>query len=479
MVRTTLFAALFFVSACGIASGSSTEDQEVNASSRLDAARRLWFAPNVGARDTLRLFQEPDTWSQARDRLGVFQFYAQNLAAMQPSQCATCNDVLMPNLEAVDAFRKLAAWDVAIAFEMGSVKHHTCEGERAAEFGAYVVDQVALRGGSVAFIAMDEPYAGGNMQVGAENCRYTRDQSADQVARFVQRLAERAPGVRVGDIEPYPYFKVGDLMAWVDALRARGVDLAFFHVDIDRNHVKNIRADVFGDLRKLQQFLTERGIPMGVIFQAHELEVPTRSDEQHYDVVLKHAQDTKSRAGTPDHAIVQSWFHVDGQNTVPNNLPFEGKGHTRLLFDVGSVFGFTGMPGPAPTPTPTPTPAPTPTPTPTPVTGDEATVKVAHAYRGILGRDADPGASGWADALRRGQSSAWLCTQLAASDEFRITRGGLGPDELAAELYRGILEREGDEGGLAGTASEIAAGRLGVRAGAMLDSPEFRERFLR
>jgi hypothetical protein len=67
---------------------------------------------------------------------------------------------------------------------------------------------------------------------------------------------------------------------------------------------------------------------------------------------------------------------------------------------------------------------------------------------------------------------------LAASPEFRTNRGGLSPDALAAELYRGILEREGDPGGLAGTATDIAAGRLAIRAGAMLDSPEFRERFL-
>lgn len=461
MVRSAvLTAAAVTMLACGVSTGTSGEDGRGLASSALDEQRRAWFAPNVGTRDTLRLFEQPETWAQARGRLGVFQLYAQNLASMEPAQCPTCNDVLLPGLERVDAFRKLKQWNVALAFEMGSVKHHTCEGAKAADFGAYVVGLVEARGGEVSFIAMDEPYAGGNMQVGAENCRYSRDQSADQVARFVERMREKAPGVRVGDIEPYPYFKMSELMTWVDALRARGVDLAFFHVDIDRNHAKKIKADVYGDLGRMRTFLAERGIPMGVIFNGHELEAPSRTDAQYYDAVLGHARETQAKLGSIDHAIVQSWFQVNGESTLPANLPFEGKGHTRLFFEIAGLFGLGGGGSAG-------------------GTVDEAAIKVKRAYLGVLGREADAGGlAGWADALRRGQTSAWLCGQLAASAEFRSSRGALSPDELAQELYRGILGREGDPDGLATTAADLRAGRLGVRAGAMLDSPEFRERFL-
>jgi hypothetical protein len=108
-----------------------------------------------------------------------------------------------------------------------------------------------------------------------------------------------------------------------------------------------------------------------------------------------------------------------------------------------------------------------------------AETKVRHAYRGVLGRDADEaGLAHYAERLATGTSSATFCGWLFDSEEFAANRAQLSEDALAAELYRGILERDGDDGGLAHTADEIAAGRAALRAGAMLDSDEFSERFL-
>ena len=110
---------------------------------------------------------------------------------------------------------------------------------------------------------------------------------------------------------------------------------------------------------------------------------------------------------------------------------------------------------------------------------DSDRIKVRHGYLGILGREPDEG--GWqahTDYLQGGATSEQFCAILFGSEEFAVRRGGLSPELLADELYRGILEREADPGGREYTASEIRAGRGAARAAAMLDSEEFAERFL-
>ena len=110
---------------------------------------------------------------------------------------------------------------------------------------------------------------------------------------------------------------------------------------------------------------------------------------------------------------------------------------------------------------------------------DSDRIKVRHGYLGILGREPDD--SGWqahTDYLQSGATSEQFCASLFGSGEFALTRGGLSPELLADELYRGILEREADPGGREHTASEILAGRSAASAAALLDSEEFAERFL-
>ena len=110
---------------------------------------------------------------------------------------------------------------------------------------------------------------------------------------------------------------------------------------------------------------------------------------------------------------------------------------------------------------------------------DAATIKVAHGYQGILGRAADPsGLAAYAKALRTSGRTLDFCKSLFDSEEFRVNRGALSPEQLADALYEGILERPADPGGRSSTVAEIRAGRRANVTSAMLDSAEFRSRFL-
>jgi hypothetical protein len=98
---------------------------------------------------------------------------------------------------------------------------------------------------------------------------------------------------------------------------------------------------------------------------------------------------------------------------------------------------------------------------------------VTRAYRGILGREPDPSGLAFYEArLGAGANSTELSEALWGSAEFADNRGHLSSEDLATELYRGILSREPDASGLAATIDAIDAGWGSARAAAMLTSEE-------
>jgi len=105
--------------------------------------------------------------------------------------------------------------------------------------------------------------------------------------------------------------------------------------------------------------------------------------------------------------------------------------------------------------------------------------QIRHGYEGLLGRGPKASEmSSHAAHFASGGTVLEFCTALATSDEFLTGRRHLSAEELADELYRGILEREADRRGRSQTIEEIQRGRLTNRAAAMLDSDEFRKKFL-
>ena len=112
--------------------------------------------------------------------------------------------------------------------------------------------------------------------------------------------------------------------------------------------------------------------------------------------------------------------------------------------------------------------------------GKEYRVYVLHGYRAILGREADSrGLQDYMEYLEGGGNILDFCRKLIDSPEFRDKSANLPPSDLAHRLYRGILNREPDPGGLPHTIEMIQQGRIAERAAAMLESPEFKNKFAR
>lgn len=322
----------------GEATSQEADDRELAPSVATIPDELVWFAPNMGSGDYTDLFTRLDDWAEARSAIDVFKFYAQN-ALEHP--CEICGDNTLDAFVSVDAFGQLAETDTRIALEVGAVKEWGCTGHREAEVALEAIGNVERHGGSVDLLAMDEPLLGGQRPVEGRACGYDMEQSAAATVRFLDRVGSARPDLPVGLIEPYPHYSVEQLKDWVVELETRGASLAFFHLDVDIHRVEVEGQDVVGDLRALEAFCAERGIPFGVILisdwqQAH-------ADRAYFESTLDWTRTVDEAIGRPDHVIFQSWHGPaeDGTHRYPSNLPEDDAAiysHTRLVLEGLDLF---------------------------------------------------------------------------------------------------------------------------------------------
>jgi hypothetical protein len=104
----------------------------------------------------------------------------------------------------------------------------------------------------------------------------------------------------------------------------------------------------------------------------------------------------------------------------------------------------------------------------------DAERRVRAGCQGILGREADPaGVAAHVDLIRRGQTVDF-CRALFLSPEFHKTPRT--DAEVVGTLYRGILGRQPDSGGLVAALAAIAERKGPEWASQMLESDEFKKR---
>jgi hypothetical protein len=271
----------------------------------------------------VRLFTNPDEWQQAREEVGVFQFYAVQLGATET--CPECGDNVLGRFADVSAFAQLRRWGVAAAVEVGAVKEWGCTAEATLPLAERVLANVGAVGGEIRYVTMDEPLLGGL------RCDQAMEDTAAEVVRYASSLRSRSRGLQVGDVEPYPQFDAPQLLEWLDALAQRGFLPAFFHIDVDRPRARLMGRDVPADLAAIRSACAWRAIPFGVIFWGAD-----GVDEEGYaNDVLAWVDSVGGAIGRPPHVVFQSWsLSPDGRREVPINLPEHATQtwtHTRLL----------------------------------------------------------------------------------------------------------------------------------------------------
>ena len=309
--------------------------QPASANEQTGAESQVWFAPNLGSKDMLKLFTHSSEWASARANIDVFKFYTGHVASGEQSCKGTvrCGTNYLENFVKVDAFAKLKKLGVDIAIESlypfpnrsQSNIPQCATGEWAADYATKIstelIRNVHTNGGTVRYLAMDEPIRKWYPHFFGEKrkrrpCLYdSLSKLADDVAAYIQQVHTTYPSVGIGQIELYPEVSANQLQEWISELEKRGISLPFLHLDVHQATIDAYRKfgvpiDVEGDLQTLKLYLEARNIAFGIIFtDTHwqKYRSDQYSDEMYFDNATEWIRSVKKAIGKPDHSIFQSW----------------------------------------------------------------------------------------------------------------------------------------------------------------------------
>ena len=312
--------------ACGRATGPSEIPPE----------RFAILAPASASADLGLMFTEAGAaqWVQARSRARGFQFYQQSLR----NYCPTCGGNSLQGLVTARVegpFRWLSEQGIQIGVEAGAVKEHTCDGVELARVVMEDMAPVYSTGGHVTFIAMDEPFTAAlpAQEVSSlSRCEFTVDRTVIEIKRFVDTVHQRYPAIRIGLIEPYPYFTVDNIISFVGALKNAGVTLPFFRLDFDMRQRRNSDANASADLRRLRSLLDNERIDFEVIVTGYD----GKTDAGAVASAMALAYEVSGAVGKPNAVVFQDWSSDRiGGGSAAVNLPEHQVGSLTWLVNKG------------------------------------------------------------------------------------------------------------------------------------------------
>lgn len=261
----------------------------------------------IGSVDFLQLFTEDAPWTNAARHVDVFKFVGE-----WAGRFAT-------DAELRQVVANLNRRGVAIAFDTGALTPENCgvgvEGFGAPNEGLQYALRIKAAGGTVRFVALDEPFAFGSIYSGTNACHWPAEKVAEEVADYVRGIKTIFPNVIVGLIEPlWAGVHVDTYKYWLQTYHAvAGSHLSFFHLDCDFS-----RPDWADAAKELEDFVHDLGIPFGMIYFGNYDDTTDRE-------WLGHAEERMvayeiQAGGRPDHVIFQSW-HDHPDYVLPETDP--------------------------------------------------------------------------------------------------------------------------------------------------------------
>ena len=279
----------------------------------------VWFCPldpiqrpevgYGGSPQYMGLFAPDAPWRKSAARVRVFKIY--------PQWITNANDADLKR-----QFADLKRRRIALALEYGVMSTNGTCGMGVEGYGGQHLLQAAQRidqdGGTLAYVAMDEPIFFGSVYSGHNACHGTPAQAVAAAAPNLKALLAAYPNVKVGDIEPLGNTQ---LVTTIESYRqgieafhaALGIPLAFFDADIDW---KPAEPSLDG-LATLQKMVAAEHLPFGIIYDGN----PDASTSAAWiSAAQAHMAEAEAAAGTPDIAIFQSW-HSQPRKLLPETDP--------------------------------------------------------------------------------------------------------------------------------------------------------------
>ena len=181
------------------------------------------------------------------------------------------------------------------------------------------VKAVEAAGGTVSYLAMDEPFVSGRTAVCGGPAL---EPTAERVAVYTDAIRSSRPAVQLGLIEAYPFSSEPAIERMLDLLSARNAAPAFLHIDVDVNAVRQTGLDLAGDLRRLKSICAAAKIPFGVIIWGGNGDADALYALDAGRLLGSVTQAFPSSGDLPDQIIFQSWaVSSTGQSITPSNLP--------------------------------------------------------------------------------------------------------------------------------------------------------------
>jgi hypothetical protein len=230
----------------------------------LPAQQTVWFTPLpystqptgvFGSTDYLSLFSPTAPWQQAASHVQVFKLYGVSNFA---------------DSDLTNIISNLKSRNIALALEWPVLSSSTC-GSGIEGFGSSLlptVQRIQSLGGTLSYLAMEQPFEWGSLYQGPNACNWTAQQVANNALVEVAQAKSVFPNLLVGDITAVPSFpSLGTSWpalygTWLDTWRSlTGAPMAFFHVDIDWSE-PNWQAAVAA----VRPVVEQRGIPFGMVY---------------------------------------------------------------------------------------------------------------------------------------------------------------------------------------------------------------------
>jgi hypothetical protein len=241
------------------------------------------------------LFKPDAPWQNAADRVQVFKLYGEWVA-----------------YKATDAQLRLVVEDmkrrgIALAVEAGPLNASpTCgqgiEGFAGVEEGLNIARRIQNAGGTLTFIALDEPYFFAHFYDGPNACRWEAEEIAKEVGDYIQAVRQVFPDVMVGDTEPLAGASNAQAYSdWLDTFReVNGFDLAFLHMDIDWS-----RPNWTDEVIAIEEHGHEINVPVGIIYTGNAFD---KTDEDWLSATGERVKKLEiEKNAKPDHVLFQSW----------------------------------------------------------------------------------------------------------------------------------------------------------------------------
>jgi hypothetical protein len=281
------------------------------------APPQIWFCPMDpllrpevgygGSPHYMDLFRPDAPWTRATSRVAVFKIYPQWIAG------ATDADLRRQ-------FADLQRRGIALALEAGVLTRVGDLGLGVEGFGGDgllpMVQRIQRDGGTLRYVAMDEPLFFGTVSTRSHAPRWTPQQAVDNAAVNIRAVRAEFPGVQFGDIEPVGASPLPDeLRNYRDGWRAfaaAGLPLAFFDADLAWQ-----KPDVMTHLTAVRQAAREQGLPFGLIVNGNPHD-PT--DAAWLESARQHLAQAVAAIGPPDALIFQSW-HARPDKLLPETDP--------------------------------------------------------------------------------------------------------------------------------------------------------------